>query len=112
MQCRGVVLAATIDRQASFQQQADRGGVIVSRGVRKLAQFGRSEQMHDLSILREQCVNGGFIVDPRMVDKPYFLRAAVHEELEKFVMTASLGDLMRRDMPAESPLIDRPSGFS
>src|SRR5687768_9768114 len=68
--------------------------------------------MHDLRILREQCVNGGFIVEPRIVDEPHFLRAAVHEELEEFMMTASFGDLMRRNMPAESPLIDRPSGFS
>src|SRR5688572_29302824 len=68
--------------------------------------------MHDLRILREQYVNGGFIVEPRIVDEPHFVRAAVHEELEGFVMTASFGDLMRRDMPAESPLIDRASGFS
>ncbi len=60
-------------------------------------------------IFREQFLDCRFIGTPARSDQSHILRAALDQQPECVFMAKLFGDVMRRHIPTERPLINRPA---
>src|SRR5439155_4293633 len=85
--------------------------VVVPGGVSDLAAVGIGKTGGQIRILSEQGFDGGCVVRPASSEQFYIGRAAFHKQPEDVVVPELFGNVVRRDVPAERPLVNRSAGL-
>ena len=110
MEGGGVVLAAGVDWQSGFEEEAEGGKIAFTSGVGQRARLIFCDLRDDVRMAGEKTFDGGFVVKPAVVDELDVGRAAIEEEFQDVFMAKLFRDLVRRDGAAKCPDVDRPAG--
>src|SRR5437763_10787006 len=106
MERSSAMLAARTDGETSREHEANGRKVIVSRGVGDLTAIRAHYCADEIWMVPEKGFDSGLVAAPASGEQFYVGRAAVHQQLENFFVSELFGDIVRRDVKAEHPMID------
>jgi hypothetical protein len=111
VQRRCAVLSERVRRQAGRQHYANGSAIIVSRSMSHLAAIGIGKTRDKAGIFGQQRFNCGLVGGPAGRKQFYVGRTSFHKQLEEVVVAELFGDVVRRHVPAERPLINGSTGL-